>query len=425
MTENNQHSVALGTTDSTPPVRSQGPRQFLARTEEDVLAFVQNTLGFVPQRSCVLISTCGSSFRAVLRVDLPALDDPVGEDEFPISTGFFDRVATTLRTDPKADGCFMLLQSEDDTVGDPGPVDRLAGYRRFAANLQEHLRHHQLPAQEVWVLSPHRVWHLDCAHGAECPVQGATLDATENSFLDLSMRADGVDTPRGPNDLVLPFNTQRLAEQLETWPAMDPTQRHQVAEANTPEQIRALYADLQAWDRLLSGETLPQSLESTEWCDLVRGLGEDRYRDMVLNIACFGLEPALAGAIHLGLIPQGYADEFDVIPTATSGTQFSQAFIGASDTVADWTRIQRFEDCARYAMSIYDGPEVLVLGIYLVYIEWVRGRGSIAANYHRQLQHAGGDGYELLNLLGKTLDRGMVCDWAKDAQRAWSSSGRT
>ena len=162
------------------------------RTSEprELLALIPYQLGFEPTSSAVVLSVRRTRSRIglVARVDLADLQDP---DRGP-------QVARSLVGHLVQDGArstVLVLYTDADLQADPGP-GRVA--REHLATAAEHF----LGEPDVWVVTPHGYYALDCGDAACCPPGGRPLTDLQSTQVGAQMVLTGVQVVASRDQLV-------------------------------------------------------------------------------------------------------------------------------------------------------------------------------------------------------------------------------
>ena len=107
-------------------------------------------------------------------------------------------------------------------------------------------------------------------------------------------------------------------------------------------------------------------------------------------------------------------------PAETPG--YGEVLLGLAPAVPDWGRMARL-DRVLAQLCADSGPEARAAGLTgRGWIEWCRGRGSIADALFRQAQQEY-PGYRLAELLAELAVRGTLCGWAARREAAWQKFG--
>jgi hypothetical protein len=152
---------------------------------------------------------------------------------------------------------------------------------------------------------------------------------------------------------------------------------------------------LQSWVTALHDSGVPSETRSIA---LAWPLRRTVVRDLVLMLAAWGVEAAI-GALH-ETVESGPED----------GRPVFTAFLGAGERAPDGAGLRhsvevlrRVAECAPVSLA----PAPLAM---LAWLEWSRGRGTVAAAYLDECQRAD-PAYTLGLLFRQVLDQGWVPDW--------------
>jgi hypothetical protein len=187
------------------------------------------------------------------------------------------------------------------------------------------------------------------------------------------------------------------------------------------DDLDELVSWLEAWERVLAGEELPD--QPTERAALMAGLLLVERRDCLLAAASFTLGRALSGAAWIGTLPAEASLAFGAEPREVNGVLYSSVILAASRRAPDWERVAHLQNACSGLLPEAAGPVASALRCLAAWVEWARGRGSAAGRILLECRHEDPD-YPLGQLLGEIVDRGMLSGWAARRETAWSATAR-
>ncbi|WMY77591.1 DUF4192 family protein [Citricoccus sp. I39-566] len=416
----------------------------------DLISYIHHTMGYPPRHSLTAISLSGHSLGAVLRCDW----DPAAVVSWPAHSAYARQFAAHLANDRRADGCVAVLFRDDpagsaDSAG-AGPLEdpTTESERMLAVALDREFADAGLPMREMWLVARGRVWHVDCPRPAACSGHGTPVSLVETSVINASLILEGSLVSDEPQDSGLPAPAGRFspdllaalvhvaelavaAPGLGDWPddADEPDDPEDTGDWIDPyalqeledEMADALAGWLEGWDHVLSGGDLPQDPYARAL--LAAGLIRVQWRDCLLAVATFSLERAVSGATWLGTVPRPVAELLGVEPREVNGVLFTSVILAASRRGPDWERISHLRAACAELLPEVAGAVASALRCLVAWVEWARGRGSVAG---RVLEECRRDdpGYPLGELLGEIVDRGMLSGWASRRETAWSATAR-
>lgn len=161
-------------------------------------------------------------------------------------------------------------------------------------------------------------------------------------------------------------------------------------------------------------------LDTNEAAQLLAAVEHPAVWQAILATACFDVSTAIRGLVGLGRLPAELAALAALFGNISDGTVVKQGLNGESQRAPDWQRIAQLERLAHQLLPLSDHLSGGALAGFLVWIEWARGRGSVAKRYvYQARQHFPSDQY--LMDLEALLQEGIVAGWATRADAAWSS----
>ncbi|MDI3331756.1 MAG: DUF4192 family protein [Micrococcus sp.] len=367
----------------------------------DLVSYIQHTLGFVPRNSITAIALAGRDLGAVLRCDW----DPLLTDDWDALSGYASQVAGYLTADERADGSLVFLFR--DSTGYVGPDDDSDGL--LADALEFELAAVGLPLQEAWLVADGRLWHLDCPDPTTCTAHGSEVARTATSALNTAFILEGSVVEDEPQAAVLPAPADRMS------PALHEAVRR-FGRPGHGGRPRAQW--LRDWEQVLGGAELPA--DPAERAGLLGGLADVHLRDTLVAAASFTLERAVSGAAWLHALPQEVAQAFDVSPREVNGVLYSSVLMAASRRAPDWDRIARLRRACELLLPEAAGEPATAARCLVAWVEWARGRGSVAGRVIEECRRADPE-YPLVQVLGEVVDCGVLSGWARRRSTAWSA----
>src|SRR5699024_2352913 len=131
------------------------------------------------------------------------------------------------------------------------------------------------------------------------------------------------------------------------------------------------------------------------------------------------INTAIQGMAALEKFPTSVLTAADLAPNFLDGLTVRDCMKGASDRAPDWQRVQQLERLCHQLLPLSDAHSGGVVAGILIWVEWARGRGSIAMTYAKQARkHFPTE--QVLITLEKFLRQGRVAGWATRKGSAWS-----
>lgn len=409
----------------------------------DLISYIHHTLGFRPRNSLTAISLAGRSIGAVLRCDW----DGAEVRTWPDHTSYARQFAGHLARDRRADGCVAVLFRDEPTGADPsGPGTTDAdpttdSDRMLATALDREFADVGLPLMETWLVAGGRVWHVDCPRPAVCSGHGSPVSLVETSVLNATLILEGSLVSDEPEGSGLPARAATLSPDLigAVWDVLgggigpapgdgldedddgnEPYWQDQLDDLEE-DAAHGLAAWLEDWERTLSGGGLPDDPMARAM--LAAGLIRIEWRDCLLASATFSLDRAISGAAWLGTVPLLAADLLGSGPREVNGVLFTSVILAASHRGPDWERIRHLRTACAALLPEMAGPVASALRCLVAWVEWARGRGSLAGRILEE-SHREDPEYPLGQLLREIVDRGMLSGWASRRETAWSATAR-
>ncbi|NUL48058.1 DUF4192 family protein [Cellulosimicrobium funkei] len=411
----------------------------------DLISYIHHTMGYPPRNSLTAISLAGNSLGAVLRCDW----DPAAVVTWPAHSAYARQFAAHLANDRRADGCVAVLFRDDPAEpadsADAGPLEdpTTESERMLAVALDRESAEAGLPLREMWLVARGRVWHVDCPRPAVCSGHGTPVSLVETSVINASLILEGSLVSDEPEDSGLPAPAERFSPDLlaalvhvaeltvaapgpddpddpDHWDPDESYDQYALQELED-EMADALAGWLEGWEHVLGGGALPQDPYARAL--LAAGLIRVEWRDCLLAAATFSLARAVSGATWLGTVPLPVAELLGAEPREVNGVLYTSVILAASRRGPDWERIGCLRAACAELLPEVAGAVASALRCLVAWVEWARGRGSVAG---RVLEECRRDdpGYPLGQLLGEIVDRGMLSGWASRRETAWSATAR-
>ncbi|MEV4901573.1 DUF4192 family protein [Citricoccus sp. NPDC055426] len=384
----------------------------------DLISYIHHTMGYPPRNSLTAISLAGSSLGAVLRCDW----DPAAVMTWPAHSAYARQFAAHLANDRRADGCVAVL-FRDGAAGaaEAGPHEdpTTESDRLLAVALEREFADVGLPMMELWLVAGGRVWHVGCPRPAACSDHGTPVSLVETSVINASLILEGSLVSAEPEDSGLPAPAEDYTPDLLA--AVVHIAELGVAGPDGDEMATALVTWLTGWEHVLASGVLPADPYARAL--LAAGLIRVQWRDCLLASASFSLGRSVSGAVWLGTVPPGVAERLDAEPCEVNGVLFTSVILAASQRGPDWQRIAHLRSACAALLPEVAGHGASVLRCLAAWLEWARGRGSVAGRILEEV-HRDDPEYPLGQLLGEIVDRGMLSGWASRRETAWSATAR-
>lgn len=415
--------VVPSTADSpaSPEDATRGSERLYISTPADVLAYIECTLGFEPRNSLAVVAFAEHRMSTVVRCDLPETLQQMSRCDTPESVTFMDfgmtesqelqfikvgrQIGELMAREPSTSSCLLVYIADEVTVSDQHAL-AVMGTANAVIAAQFGLQ--GIPVQESWLMHHNMLWHLRCAATTECIVQGDTVEDPKSTGIYQALdphRSAAVPPHRGPRRLVFPpTSAVSSSRELDTKGLL----------SNRPQVVLNW---LMLWNKKLSEG--PTMLHSDEVAQLLEAVEHPPVRDALVATACFDLPTAIRGLVGLRQFPAQLAALAKVYGNMSDGATVKDGLKGQSKRIPDWQRIAQLERLCHQLLPLSDGMSGGALAGVLVWIEWVRGRGSLALDYVRQArEHFPADAF--LVTLEEFLGQGSVAPWATRVDSAWS-----
>lgn len=360
---------------------------------DDVLAYVPHALGFYPRNSAVLIIMQKTGLAATLRVDLPVEGHGPSEEEL-----WARQMVNLVHKVPRADAVFIVFYT--GTARSEGaawpPRDRLL--ERLVAALSDA----GIRVRDGWHVGAER-WHSYFCRSADCcPPEGFALPGLALTETHLRMVVAG----SAPEDQL--WDGGGIAE-WENKDAIRDSVRENLEGFSGLESRRRF---LECWGQLLGEDPVVAErrirAKDSPCGVLLASLHDKTLRDLLPYLAGRGERPALQ-AFREVASGAGFGD---------AAQDFSGFLLGTSEVKPDWERLERLWFICRDLLGVAAGTDHAALLCLLGWIEWAKGRGSLALNLLKAALRTNPE-YRLAQLLRRLLEAGEMPGWVADPDRAW------
>lgn len=441
--------------DNLPPAQTGGmdtQKPLSLNRPGEALALISCTFGFLPKNSLVVIGLDQGTTGGHLRVDLPA-----GATQAPAEslTDFADSIAECLLgadASPVPEAALVLVFAPEEAGPGSSPYRGMLEALKIAF-----AAHGDTPIVHTWYIGGESIRDYDCADSRCCGYPG--LDARREMDAVLQnhplFAEQGVGRPRGgpvpenqgPEAVVRwfessPFEEERPMGEL-VYSADEVEQlREDVAAYRTrfdsmaAQEGRPPYVCAAAWDAAISRTEVSGSAGWLPECPdqlaaMLTAVTDSGLRDAIIPMAALDFDTALCGYLVLSAGPRSgrhrekiaelLGREGRPVPGDLDAAveDFQAAFLGDTGRRPDWARIDALEMVLRMVHAFGDAPARSHVLSLMVWVEWARGRGSIAGAYadrcvERYPQN------RLAQLLSRYMDVGGICPWAQVKQHSWS-----
>lgn len=354
---------------------------------EDVLAYIPHALGFHPNNSVVLLLMVEQKLEATLRVDLPSHDDHAAEADQWIA-----QVCDLISRLPGLT-CAVGVVYQPDVESCPAGLP----WMKLLSMLTEELEHRGTPLRQAWCHSEGRVWD----YASRSPNRDR-IDAMHPELNPTSLRM----VVAGSAPLSEPWDGQGVA------PWAEAAEIRQLAQNLDGDFLDSL----DVWASIVGMQPFEAELllrkDPMIPARLLGGLQSRLVRDMLPYLAGAGTVEA-AQAVEILRYQRGGA------PVQVSG--LADFLLGRGDQYPQWDRIEHLWFICRDLLGVAQGEHRAALLCLLAWIEWAKGRGSMAMALLKGALKIVPD-YRLARLLDQLLRRGIMPQWATDPQRAWRAT---
>lgn len=407
-----------GSTSENP---QRNPSRLQVSSPADVLAYIQCTLGFEPTNSVAVVAFANNKMSTVVRCDLPEALQNMLRSDTPESVTFMDfgmtetqelqfidigrHIGELMAREPSTSSCLLIYLADDVSVSDQHAL-AVTGTANSVIAAQFGVQ--GVPVHEAWLMHHATLWHLRCAATTDCVVQGETVDDPKATKVFKTL------DPHGSIAAKQKTEARRLL-----FPPMSigTSRKEPDTQAILEHRSQVVLNWLTLWDKQLREG--PAMLHTDEVADLLTALEHPPIRDAILATACFDVPTAIRGMVALGQFPAQLATLAKVHNSLSDGMTVKDCLKGRSGRVPDWIRIGELERLCHQLLPLSDAHSGGAVSGVLVWIEWVRGRGSIALNYVRQARKYFPTEQFLVVLEG-FLRQGTVAGWATRMETAWT-----
>lgn len=347
---------------------------------DDVLAYIPHALGFHPHNSLVLLLIVGQRLEATLRVDLPGEIHPEDRD------AWLGQVLRLLERLPQVRSLVAVVYAPENSHN-PLKVP----YRQIIGALDQALESTDIDLRQAWCLSGNQVWdYADDDVKISFPRPDVALGNTNLSLV-----------LAGSAPLDRPWDGTGIAE----WDNAE--QIRQLAKTLDQDVIDSLdqWADVLDMDVMKAKAFLHSSQSGA--AGMLAGLRKRIVRDVLPYLAGVGAEQTIIMAERLCF----NSGKDQAKPLA-------DFLLGRGWQGPDWRGIERLWSICRDLLGVALAEERHALLCILAWIEWSRGRGSMAIMLLDRVLDEQGD-YRLAQLLRELMNRGAMPEWATDELRAW------
>ena len=420
----------------------------------DTLALVSWTFGFLPKNSLVVIGLDDGITGGHLRVDLPA-----GAAQAPAENlgDFADSIGECLlgaEASPVPEAALVLIFAPEEA--EPGRRPYAGMLKALKASFAAR---GDTPVVHTWYVGGGHIRDYDCGEQSCCGYPGLEvrqeMDAVLQKHPLFSARDHGrtrggpVAGDQGPEAVVHWFEAPlsdgeaSVGEILYSADEVEQLREDVASHRNrfdsmTAQDGRPPYVCAAAWDAAISRTEVNGSAGWLFECPdqlaaMLTAVADSGMRDAIIPMAALDFDTALCGYLVLSAGPRSgrhrekiaelLGREGRPIPGDLDAAveDFQAAFLGDTGRRPDWERIDALEMVLRVAHAFGDAPARSHVLSLMVWVEWARGRGSIAGAYvdrcvERYPQN------RLAQLLGRYMDVGGICPWAQVKQHSWSWS---
>lgn len=348
---------------------------------EDILAYIPHALGFQPERSVVLLLMVEQKLEATLRVDLPQKHE--ASDDKP----WVWQVCELIERLPGLTSVLCVLYTQNSII-----QDKILPWDSLLRSLAAELEQQGTPLRQAWCLS----------HGQ---VGDYFSSASDHGSFEL-------------NDPALNPTSLRMVV-AGSAPLTEPWDGEGVSEWGNAREIRVLADELEG-DFLDCLDTWAIVLSTTPFhaeqlirenpavpARLIRGLDTRMVRDILPYLAGVGATAAQEAIITMANCPKDEAD-----------SELADFLLGRGTHGPEWEEIDHLWFICRDLLGVAQGGRRAALLCLMAWIEWAKGRGSMAMALLRNALKVEPE-YRLAQLLEQLLQCGIMPEWATDPKRAW------
>lgn len=413
------HLFGLGRDDLAHSAELQSGRVQITRPEE-ILSYIQCTLGFSPTESLVVVAFAQYHLSSVIRCDLPKGLRKILQSDTLESVTFLDfgltetqelqlvelgkQLGRLIAREPSTTSCLLIYLPRQVSVSDHYA---LAATGAINAMILDQLRIQHVVVEESWLIQRRLLWHLQCAATTDCETQGLRLGNPENTRVFQALDPQGRTRQQSQTTVPMLIYPQ---------PTQDPPKQPPNTQSLLEHRPQVVLNWLQSWDDRLSRD--PSMLDSQQVTDLLSAFEHPTLCEAVVGIACFDYATAIRGMLSLRKFPSHIARLAGQRGNTQDGRALQDCWHGGSNRKPDWQRIAALERLSRQLLPLSDANSGGALAGVIVWIEWVRGRGSIGLHYLQQARrHFPAE--PSLEVLENILRNGTVAGWATRPDMAW------
>lgn len=350
---------------------------------KDILAYVPHALGFHPRNSAVLLLIDDDRLEATLRVDLPPSTRREDVENWS------SQVNRLLERIPSVQDVALVIYAPEDRLAQ---LD--APYSSLVNHLETTLSRRRIRLRHAWCLRASMIWDYDPEEG-NCAKAVPSLVTNETHLSMVLAGSAPMDTPWDGTGVAKWSNSKDVL--------------HLVVD-----QGGNVMECLEAWNRTLkmTQKDSESSLrDDPRLAALLLGSLQTKFvRDLLPYLAGQGLEDTLDMIFGVSFDAQ----EGAIAP-------LSDYLLGRGWYAPDWRRVDRLWEVARDLLGVACDDSRHALLCILAWIEWARGRGSMALALLNQAVEEN-EKYELAALLQKLMSHGIMPSWATDQLRAWRAN---
>lgn len=421
----------------------------------ETLALVSRTFGFLPEDSLVVIGLDDGVTGGHLRIDLPAGGESAGAESL---RPFTESIAACLvgeDADPVPQAVLVLLFAPEPARPGEHP------YQGLLSALRSSLRHEGgVSIVQTWYAGGGYIRDYDCREEVCCGYPGLDMQEELQQVLashPLFSESTGEDDPGviGPERVVAwfetpPFGTSSVASDAPRTSIYSADEVEQVRSAvrthtlrfmqRTEDSGRPPYLCVAAWDAAISRA---ESCGAAEWlmespeqiAAMLTAVRDSGLRDTIVPMSALDFETAIYGYLafcagrRTGLEPEKAAEllgqEGRPVPERMEAyiENYQRSFLGQTGRRPAWERIDALETVLRLLHAFAEDETRSHILSLMGWVEWARGRGSVSGAYiDRCLEEFPEN--QLAQLIGRYMDAGGICPWAKVKRHSWSWNNR-
>lgn len=431
----------------------------------ETLALVAHIFGFLPEESLVVIGLDGGITCGHLRIDLPAGAGSAPPEHLEDFAGSIADCLFGQEEEPSPGAALVLILAPEPAMPGRRPYAGLLAALRSAFRAARGTE-----VVQTWYAGGGHIRDYDCQEETCCPYPGLAVGEELSRVLtahpmfagrddvlgnDGALAHGGAPALGAPADILAWFETPPFSVGAAHRPggaaavpsAAEIAQVEAAVETHvrrfgelSQEGGRPPYLCVAAWDVALSRAEAEGSaewlLESPEQiAAMLVAVVDTGLRDTLIPMAAVDFGTAIYGYLafcagrRTGLEPEqaaqligggGQASPED-LPARVE--DYERSFLGQTGRTPAWERIDALETVLR-AVHPFAGAEARSHILSLMgWVEWARGRGSVAGAYiDRCLEQSPEN--QLAQLIGRYMDVGGICPWAKVRRHSWSWNNR-